>query len=223
MKRTKVFFLSLAVVIFSMIGGSAFAVGIGNDNPPGDGSGIMAQGQLQGQLQGQAQGQGQSQSINNRITNDVRANANAFAAAQAKSSSNSAAVNLSTTDVRTGGNTLSNGGNTLTVNEAPIPTSTRTEIQNSDYTIKNVPAFALGNVYPTAPCMGSSQVGGAGVGFSVGIGTSWTDKECSLRETARSFSGLGLKEDSLAILCTSEYAAAAPSCIARAEAAKPKE
>jgi hypothetical protein len=154
--------------------------------------------------------------VSNRIDNDVRASANAFAAAQASAKSN--AQNLTTTDVRnsSGGNTLSTGGVALTVNEAAIPVATYTEVKQNDYTVKNVPAFALGNVYPTAPCMGSSQVGGAGVGFSIGVGTSWTDEECSLRETSRSFSGLGLKEDALAILCTSKYAAAAPSC-------KPKE
>lgn len=185
----------LAILFASLLSFSAFAIGLGNDNPPGGGGGIQTQ--------------VTNVDVSGRISNDVRAKANAFAAAKSKSSSNSAAINLSTT----GGNTLSNAGNTVTFNEAAVPTSTRTEIQNGDYTIKNVPAFALGNVYPTAPCMGSSQVGGAGVGFSIGIGTSWTDAECSLRETARSFLGLGLKEDSLAILCTSEYAAAAPSCV----------
>lgn len=207
------------LVLALMAASSAFALDI-NDHSNHGGDANQNQGQTQGQQQGQAQlqgqGQGQAQAINSRISNDVRAAANAFAASQSKSSSNSAAVNLTSTDVKTGGNTLSNGGNTLTVNEAAIPTSTKTEIQNSDYTVRNVPAFALGNVYPTAPCMGSSQVGGSGVGFSVGVGTSWTDRECTLRETARSFAGMGLKEDSLAILCTSEYAVAAPSCIARA-------
>ena len=100
----------------------------------------------------------------------------------------------------------------LTVNEAPIPAATTQEIRQNDYTIKNVPSIALGNVYPTSPCMGSSQVGGSGVGFSIGVGTSWTDDECGIRETNRSFNGLGLKDDALAILCTSKYAAAAPSC-----------
>jgi len=175
------------------------------------------QGQAQGQLQGQLQGQGQAQGlinsnnigVSNRISNDVRNNANAFAAAQAGAKSN--AQNLTTTDVRN-----NNGGNTLTVNEAAIPADTSVRYSGG-YEVKNVPGFALGNVYPTAPCMGSSQVGGSGVGFSIGIGTSWTDDECGIRETARSFAGANLKEDALAILCTSKYAAAAPSCKAQAK------
>jgi hypothetical protein len=142
--------------------------------------------------------------VSNRISNEVRNNANAFAAAQAGAKSN--AQNLTTTDVHN-----TNGGNTLSVT-TPADTSVR---YSGGYEVKNVPGFALGNVYPTAPCMGSSQVGGSGVGFSIGIGTSWTDDECGIRETARSFAGANLKEDALAILCTSKYAAAAPSCKAQ--------
>lgn len=144
--------------------------------------------------------------VSNRISNDVRNNANAFAAAQAGAKSN--AQNLTTTDVHN-----TNGGNTLSVT-TPADTSVR---YSGGYEVKNVPGFALGNVYPTAPCMGSSQVGGSGVGFSIGIGTSWTDDECGIRETARSFAGANLNEDALAILCTSKYAAAAPSCKAQAK------
>ena len=86
---------------------------------------------------------------------------------------------------------------------------------NVDFNItspKNTPAVFSGNVYPTAPCMGSSTVGGAGVGFGFSVGSSWTDDECGIRETARSFSGLGKADDALKVLCTSKYAAAAPSC-----------
>lgn len=82
----------------------------------------------------------------------------------------------------------------------------------NDYAVKNVPNVLTGAVYPTSPCMGSSQAGAAGVGFGVSFGTSWTDDECGTRETARSFAGMGLKDDALAVLCTSKYAAAAPSC-----------
>lgn len=215
MKR--IFALALSALIAASLSVSAYA-----DNDRGGNSSANAnqlQGQSQGQnqlqAQGQLQGQGQSQAINSRISNDVRANANAFAAAQSKSSSNSAAMNLTATDVRTGGNALSNGGNTLTVNEAPIPANTSVTY-GGEYTVKGVPNVVTGNVYPTAPCMGSSAVGGSGVGFGFSVGTSWKDDECGIRETARSFAGMGLKDDSLAILCSSQYAAVAPTCLARA-------
>ena len=80
------------------------------------------------------------------------------------------------------------------------------------YTFENVPDVIAPNVYPTSPCMGSSSIGGAGVGFGISFGTSWESEECQLRETSRSFANMGLKEDAIAILCTSEYAKNAPSC-----------
>lgn len=194
-----------ALLVASIFAFPAFALGLGNDNQGGTGIATATQGQNQGQLQGQGQAQFTSVDVSNRISNDVRSNAAAFAGGgDAKSGSFSKSSS--------GGNTLSNGGNSLTVNAAPIPTQTTTRIEQNDYTVKNVPSVFSGNVYPTAPCMGSSTVGGAGVGFGFSVGTSWKDDECGIRETSRSFSGLGLKDDAIKILCTSQYAAAAPSC-----------
>jgi hypothetical protein len=123
-----------------------------------------------------------------------------------------------------GGNAISAGGNggsggtgeasgvgnggvaSLTYIEAASAPSPRT------VTIKNTPDLSIANIAPTSPCMGGTSVGGSGPGFSIGIGTTWKDNDCSLRETARSFIGLGLNNDAIAILCSSEYAAAAPSC-----------
>jgi hypothetical protein len=144
---------------------------------------------LASQQQGQAQAQGQTQGQGQ----DQKAIASASTGSKS---------------------TASNTGNTLTVTEAPIPANTTQTIRHSDYTVKNVPNVLTGSVYPTAPCMGSSTVGAAGIGFGVSIGSSWTDDECGIRETARSFSGMGMSSDALAILCTSKYAAAAPSCAA---------
>lgn len=89
----------------------------------------------------------------------------------------------------------------MTVTTPAVPTAP------NDYTVRTVPNVLTGAVYPTAPCMGSSQVGGAGVGFGFSVGTSSTSSR-GIRETARSFSGMGLKDDALAVLCTSKYAAA---------------
>jgi len=210
--------LLIAAAVFTT---SAFATTIGN--PPG-GGGIQAQtqGQNQGQaqIQGQAQGQGQAQftnvEVSNRISNDVRSNAAAFAGGgDAKSGSYSAggdAKSGSFSKSNSGGNTLSNGGNTQNVT---VTDSGKMEYSGK-YEVKNVPSVFSGNVYPTAPCMGSSTVGGAGVGFGFSVGTSWKDVDCSIRETSRSFAGMGLKEDALHVLCSSEHAAAAPSCKALA-------
>lgn len=132
-------------------------------------------------------------------------------------------VGIIDNDVRIRGlSSVSTGDTTLTVNEAPIPADTTSRVtQRGTVTIKNTPEITLSNIHPTAPCMGGTSVGGSGPGFSIGIGTSWTDKDCSLRETARSFAGMGLAEDALAVLCASEFAVSAPSCKAlKAEEAK---
>ena len=68
------------------------------------------------------------------------------------------------------------------------------------------------NIYPTAPCMGSSSIAGGGALISIAGGTSWESKDCMLLETARSFEQAGLSDDALAIRCKSKYAEGAPSC-----------
>jgi len=85
----------------------------------------------------------------------------------------------------------------------------------SNYTAPKIPvatAVAPAN-HPTAPCMGSSSVGGSSVLFGFSAGSSWEATECMTFEAARSFDQAGMREDALAIKCTSKYSAAAPSCI----------
>jgi len=177
-------------VILALFASNAFAIGFGNDNPSVNSTNLnsnqqgQAQGQAQGQIQGQAQAAIATAGVVSAISNETRAAG------------------------------LAQANNNFTINEAPIPavTSTYQRIEQNDYTIRNVPNVFSGNVYPTAPCMGSSTVGGAGVGFGLSVGHSWTDDECGIRETSRSFNGLGMKDDALKVLCMSKYAAAAPSC-----------
>lgn len=164
---------------------STFAVGIGNDNPPGNGGNTV------------------------QVANaDSRARALSYSAA------------LNRTEV-TNNITPAATPVTLTVNnnEAKIPENTRNE-QTGTLNVRNVPNVFSGNVYPTAPCMGSSTVGAAALGWGVSLGSSWTDDECGIRETARSFQNLELKGDAVSVLCTSKYAAAASVCKNQAQ---PKE
>lgn len=78
--------------------------------------------------------------------------------------------------------------------------------------VKQAPAVLAPSISPTAPCMGSSSGGGSGSGFGLSFGTSWTDDECNTRETSRLFHSMGMTADALAVLCSSAYASAAPSC-----------
>jgi hypothetical protein len=80
---------------------------------------------------------------------------------------------------------------------------------------KQAPAVFAPSIAPTAPCMGGTSAGGSGTGFGLSFGTSWTDDECNTRETARLFHSLGMASDALSVLCSSAYAAAAPSCAGR--------
>lgn len=138
----------------------------------------------QSQLQGQAQGQAQGQVLINAPSTRIANDSRAAALAYTASLNNPTAVS---------------GGSTSGVNF------------NVEYP-QQVAAVALGGLYPSAPCMGTSNVGGGNPFFNIAVGTSWESKECQLRETARSFAAVGLSGDAVAILCTSEYAMAAPSC-----------
>jgi len=179
-----------ALLVASVFASSAFAIGLGNDNPGGTGIATATQGQNQGQAQGQIQGQGQAQftnvAVSNRISNESRAAATSFAA---------------------GGNAFAGGGDARAVSGG----SQSGVNFNVDYPAQ-VAAVGLGGLYPSAPCMGTSNIGGGNPFFNVAVGTSWESKECQIRETARSFSAVGLTNDAIAILCSSEYAAVAPSC-----------
>ena len=152
----------------------------------------------QNQLQGQAQGQVQGTwvGVNNRIDNSSRAAANAFVASNnANSNRNTAYGGMGVGGSASGGASGAAASNTFSI-EYP----------------QQVAGVALGSLYPSAPCMGTSNVGGGNPFFNIAVGTSWESKECQIRETARSFSAVGLTNDAIAILCSSEYAAVAPSC-----------
>lgn len=134
----------------------------------------------------------------------ISASSHAYANAQAASTSISGAAAIS------GGNSQSvkvGGGkqaNAQTVN-----------VSGDSYKeVKQAPNVYAPTIPPTAPCMGASSGGGSGSGFGLSFGTSWTDDECNTRETARLFSGMGLGSDALAVLCSSKFAQAAPSCAA---------
>jgi hypothetical protein len=106
-------------------------------------------------------------------------------------------------------------GNTSTgASSSQGNTSGNTTITSS-YVAPKIPvatAFSPAN-HPTAPCMGSTSIGGTAVLFGFSAGSSWEATECMTFEAARSFDQAGMFEDALAIKCTSKYSAAAPSCI----------
>ena len=146
---------------------------------------------------------------NTNISNEVRTTALASVSSYNESKSSSLGVGMGGSSISQGGAaSASSGGNTQSVS---IHESEGMKYSGS-YEVKNVPNIYSSDIHPTSPCMGSSSVGGAGVGFGFSFGSSWTDDECGIRETARSFNGMGLKDDALAVLCSSKYASVAPAC-----------
>ncbi len=129
--------------------------------------------------------------------------------ATALSRSASVGVGIASGGSASGGAGVGNGGTaSLTYNAAPATA------QRGTTTIRNTPDGYISNISPTADCMGVTTIGGSGPGIYVGGGTSWESENCLIGETARLFYSFGQKDDAIAILCTSEYAASAPSCIA---------
>ena len=111
-----------------------------------------------------------------------------------------------TTNVNIGGGTDAQGnavpmataaGGSLTFNQAARP---------DDITIRNTASANMPNLTSTAPCVVSGSLGVGAAGFNIGGGKTKIDPECNIRETARTFAGLGEVGLALVIACTSEVA-----------------
>lgn len=163
------------------------------------------------QGQNQDQGQAQGQASFNRNDNDSHNTSNRNSESEGKSEIKSKSKSKAEAGAVAGA-VAGNGDQTMIYNEAETPAYTYRKIDNGDYTIKNTPDVTLGNVYPTAPCMGGTSAGGSGPGFSVAFGSSWEATDCQILETARSFEQAGQKADAMAVRCQGKYASVAPSC-----------
>ena len=52
--------------------------------------------------------------------------------------------------------------------------------------------------------MGSSSIGGQGVGFGLTIGTTWTDTNCQRLKNSRHLASLGFSRAAVALVCVDE-------------------
>lgn len=129
--------------------------------------------------------------------------------------SNTNSTGASTSSVGNLSTGASSVGNTSTGPSTSSGNTSGNTAITSTYVAPKIPvatAFSPAN-HPTAPCMGSTSIGGSAVLFGFSAGSSWEATECMTFEAARSFDQAGMFEDALAIKCTSKYSAAAPSCI----------
>ena len=95
------------------------------------------------------------------------------------------------------------------VNINAAPPAQQTVTNNGRTQIETVPNIYAPNIYPTAPCMGSTSAGAGWLGFGMSGGTSWTDRECQLMEASRN---APTPADRIYVWCKSESAKGAPSC-----------
>jgi hypothetical protein len=70
-------------------------------------------------------------------------------------------------------------------------------------------AYAAPLVAGEDTCMGSSSIGGQGVGFGISIGTSWTDENCQRLKNSRQLASLGYQKAAVMLLCINDDVAMA--------------
>lgn len=108
------------------------------------------------------------------------------------------------------GNASASAGAVIIHEAAPARTVSNIDYSGS-YDLKNVPAVAAPALTTTLTetCMGSSSVGGAGVGFGFSFGTTWRDSACVRRLDSRQIAALGYREAARELMCDSAAVAAA--------------
>jgi hypothetical protein len=123
---------------------------------------------------------------------------------------NSGTVQGGTSSATNNGNGNGSNSGNLTIEEGAfqigpteIPTETTQNIHYSGtQTIKNVPnvdAPALTSSNDT--CMGSTSGGAAVAGFGFSLGSTWTDKNCTMLKNSRELWNMGMRAASMARMC----------------------
>jgi len=73
----------------------------------------------------------------------------------------------------------------------------------SDVKVRNTPSIGIAGLSSSNDtCMGSTSAGGSGPGFSIGIGTTWTDGNCKMLKNSREMWNMGFRAAAVALLCT---------------------
>jgi len=191
----------LAFGLLNLFGTSAFALGLGNDNPGGNStvlntntntnnptaisgsySGAHADAYARAQAQ-QAQMQLQAQQQRQQQAQQVQQG-------QHTQQGNVQGVTV--------------GGQTTTYTS---PGEVR-NIQDGTATLRTVPSVSAPAALPTAPCRISLSAGVAVIGFGGTFGGSVEDEKCTMRENARLLDSLGAREAALLVMCYDEHVAA---------------
>lgn len=101
-----------------------------------------------------------------------------------------------------------NEGNEQNINfeATEIPTDTTARIVYSGtQKVKNVPSMGGANLTSSNDtCMGSTSAGVAVAGFGLNIGSTWTDKNCTMLKNSRELWNYGMKAAALSRMCMDE-------------------
>jgi len=165
-------------------------------------------------------------STNTNIGSDAHANSGSTSTANTRSE----ATGGTSSATSTGGSSQASNGSAASSNNQGVTINSVTP-EKTTATVRTVP-----NVYApaltttlTETCMGSTSLGGSGVGVGVTIGTTWHDKDCVRRLNAREMSQtLGDRDAARALLCEDEdirkaYESVGIDCHMRTAVAEPKE
>lgn len=66
-------------------------------------------------------------------------------------------------------------------------------------------AWAAPLVAADDTCMGSTSVGGQGIGFGLSVGSTWHDEDCVRRKDARELHNMGYKPAAIALMCQNDH------------------
>lgn len=114
-------------------------------------------------------------------------------------------TNTNTTSTSQAANANQQGNQNITFN-APAAVEYR-----GGYDFRNVPAVGAPGLTTTLTetCMGSTSVGGAGVGFGFSAGTTWKDTDCVNRLNARELRTFGDTAAAKEVMCENDVVRAA--------------
>jgi hypothetical protein len=130
------------------------------------------------------------------------ANANANSNSNSAASANSGVSKvINNHDLRTSAQAASSSDN---ANNATQSVNFAAQARNPVNT-----AYAAPLVAGEDTCMGSSSIGGQGVGFGISIGTSWTDENCQRLKNSRQLASLGYQKAAVMLLCINDDVALA--------------
>lgn len=83
-----------------------------------------------------------------------------------------------------------------------VSSTTSTSVSNTNtYEAAASTAYAPALTSGMDTCMGSSSVGGSGVGFGFSVGTTWNDENCVRLKNAREMAAMGYKNVAVAMMC----------------------